>query len=683
VPAAQKRAEEILPGVWRIRLGSPERFTPVKYRSAEPRRQGFGLLSPETKPPISADEIRFRETARGCEVELPAEKGEAFYGLGLSTNTFQLSGRKAWVVPSDHPEEATNESHAPEPFYVSSRGYGVYLDTARYAALSFGDFATKTGRKSGVLADVPAAHGVDVYIFAGPTALQAVQRYNLFSGGGPVPPLWGLGIAYRGKGDSSSDDILALAKSFRAGDIPCDIFGVEPGWQTQTYSSSFLWNLKKFPDPAGFIEQMHALGFKMSFWEHPFTHPSSPIHEALKPFSGSHLVWGGLVPDFATPQARKIFLGLQNQSLFSKGVDSVKIDEVDSQPFKPDPWSFPDFSEFPSGLDGQQMHSLFGVLCQQTMLEPFKHKNLRTWGLVRDSGALAASLPYTVYSDSYDHKSYLRGLVKIGFGGHLWTPEVRDAKSVADLVRRVQTTIFSPYAMINCWYMKMPPWLQIDADKSNAGVVMPEAPEATGLVRTAFKLRMSLLPYLYSAFNEYHLTGRPPVRALVLDYPTDPQTKDVDDQFMFGPCLMVAPMIDGESKRSVYFPPGEWFDYFTGERISGGKRVDVSKGLEELPLYVKVDSLLPVAEPVDRVGTGTFFRIHMRVYGDHPAPFTLYEDDGETLDFDKGDQSRMVLSWGASGGSFKRSGLYAQPRYEILDWTPVGTVVARPVRTTQ
>ncbi len=380
------------------------------------------------------------------------------------------------------------------------------------------------------------------------------------------------------------------------------------------------------------------------------------------------MVWGGLVPDFATPQGRKIFLGQQNESLFSKGVDSVKIDEVDNQPFKPDPWSFPDFSEFPSGLDGEQMHSLIGVLEQQTMWEPFQAKNMRTWGLVRNSGALAAPLPYTVYSDSYDHKSYLRGLTKVGFGGQLWTPEVRDAKSVADLVRRVQTVILSPYAMINCWYMKMPPWLQIDADKSNAGVVMPEAPEATALVRSAFQLRMGLIPYLYSAFNEYHQTGMPVIRAVVLDYPLDPETKSIDDQFMLGPSLMAAPLVDGASKRSVYLPAGVWFDYFTGERIVGGKRIDVAKPLDEMPLYVKANTLLPVAEPQNHISKGTVFRIHVRVYGDHPSPYTLYEDDGESYDFEKGAQTQVILSWTNATGSVKRGDSFARHRYEIVDW---------------
>ena len=413
---------------------------------------------------------------------------------------------------------------------------------------------------------------------------------------------------------------------------------------------------------------MHTMGFRMSFWEHPFTHPKAPIHEALKHYSGSNLVWNGLVPDFATPQARKIFVGLQNVSLFSKGVDSLKIDEVDNQPFKPDPWSFPDTSTFPSGLDGEQMHSLFGILCQQTLLAPFRDKNLRTWGLVRNSGALAAPLPYTVYSDSYDHRCYVRGLAKSGFGGHMWTPEVRDAKSVDDLIRRVQTVIFSPYAMINCWYMKMPPWLQIDADKSNAGQVMPEAAETTRRVRKTFRLRMSLVPYLYSAFNNYRTTGMPPVRALVLDYPADSEVAGIDDQFMFGPSMMVAPMFEGQAKRPIYFPKGDWFDFFTGEKIAGGRRIEITKSLDQIPLYVKSNTILPLADPVSQIASGTTFKIHARVYGDHPSTFTLYEDDGVSYVFERGAQNQVVLSWTPSNGSVRRTGQFDGRLYEVVGW---------------
>ena len=120
------------------------------------------------------------------------------------------------------------------------------------------------------------------------------------------------------------------------------------------------------------------------------------------------------------------------------------------------------------------MHSLIGVLYQQTMLEPYRRRNLRTWGLVRDSHALAAPLPYVVYSDSYNDRCYVRALAKQGFTGLLWVPEVRDADSVEALCRRTQAVIFSPEAMINCWYMKLPPWQQINKEKNNKGELMPE-----------------------------------------------------------------------------------------------------------------------------------------------------------------------------------------------------------------
>jgi len=681
------KAEEVLPGVWRIRYGTPERLTPLTYRSAPPAREGLASL-PSQSMPLGG--IAFRRTARGCAIELPLEHDEKLFGLGLSTHTFELNGRRSWVVPSDNPEAETNESHAPEPFYVSTKGYGVYVDTARFAAFSVGSVDRATGAKSTkktskvatstaelygarhegtgtVLVDVPSAPGVDVYVFAGPTAREAVQRYILFSGGGAVPPLWGLGVAYRAKGDFNATQALVLAKSFRTADIPCDIFGVEPGWQTQTYSCSFLWNKTRFPDPDGFIQAMHGDGYRLSFWEHPFTHPSSPIYNELKPFAGDYRVWNGLVPDFATSEARKIFLGLQNESLFSKGVDSVKIDEIDHQPFRSNPWSYPEAASFPSGLDGETMHSIIGNLCGQTMLEPFRAKNLRTWGLIRQQGALSASLPYVVYSDSYDLKSYVRGMVKSGFGGHLWTPEVRDAKTVDELIRRTQAVIFSPYAMVNCWYMGIPPWRQIDADQANRGIEMAEAAETTQKVRELFRLRMSLVPYLYSAFNEYRHTGMPPTRALVLDYPSDPEAGKIDDQFMAGPSLMVAPILSG-TKRSVYFPAGDWFDFFTGERIRGGRRIDVEKGLDSLPLYVKDGSILPLAEPVNHISADTTFDLHVRIYGAKPSPFTLFEDDGVTFDFEKGAQNRVVLG---SDRQIHREGSWKGVRYRVASWDPI------------
>jgi alpha-D-xyloside xylohydrolase len=692
------KAELVAPGIWRIRLGKPEEFTPSHFRTAPMAGTQLKTLRVADGMPFDTGNIRFQVSDRGCAVQLPMRDDESIYGFGLNTELFDMtqtgeshSGRRVFLKPTDHPENDLGESHAPAPFYVSSQGYGVFVDTVRFASFYTGNVspvgakakdgnpAAKTdaidsnqspGRK--MLVEIPAAKGVDVYVFAGPDMLDAVQRYNLFSGGGCVPPLWGLGVQYRGYAQFGADDSLKLAMRLRADHMPCDVWGVEPGWQTKTYSSSFVWNTKAFNDPNDFIAKMHGLGFRMNFWEHAFTHSSSPMYNELKPWSGDYLVWDGLAPDFATRQGRRVFLAQNRSVLFDKGVDAVKLDECDYQPESPSPWSFPTCSKFPSGMDGEQMHSVFGLLYQQTMLEPYAEKSVRTWGLVRNSHALAAYLPYVVYSDSYDHHCYVRGLVNEGFSGLLWVPEVRDADSVEDLYRRVETVIFSPDALINCWYMKNPPWDPIDKDKSNQNQLMSSREEVTAGIRKLLQLRMSFAPYLYSAFNEYHLYGKPPIRALVLDWPHDMKARSIDDQFMFGDSVMVAPMFAGQDKRPVYLPAGDWYDFWTREKLTGGKTIEAANPKEQIPLFVKGGTLLPLAEPVERIAPDTSFDITVYVYGDSPASFTLYADDGVSNAYLSGKQSRLKLHWDARDHSIEKSeGFDSATRYKINEWKRV------------
>jgi alpha-D-xyloside xylohydrolase len=604
------------------------------------------------------------------------------------------NGRRIFLKPTDHPENDLGESHAPVPFFVSTRGYGVFVDSARFVTVYTGNVApiqTKTDDANSevatsttelyrtrklktkiLLADIPAAAGVDVYIFAGPQMRDAVARYNLFSGGGCVPPLWGLGIQFRGYGKFGADESLALAKQLRADHMPCDVWGVEPGWQTKTYSCSFVWNTNRFPDPSGFIKELHGLGYRLNFWEHAFTHPSSPMFDALRPWSGDYMVWGGLVPDFATTEGRRIFLKQNDEVLFSKGVDAMKLDECDDQPESPTPWSFPAASVFPSGLDGEQMHSLIGVLYQQTMLEPYHKNGTRTWGLVRNSQALAAPLPYVVYSDSYDPRCFVRGLVNESFTGLLWTPEVRDAHSVEDLYRRAETVIFSPLAMNDCWYMKNPPWQQIAREKNNQGEWMPDRQQVTDGMRRLLQLRMSFVPYLYSAFNEYHRQGIPPIRALVLDWPRDARVRDIDDQYMFGAGVMVAPMFAGEKKRFVYLPAGDWYDFWTHQKYTGGQRIEATNDEEQIPLFVKKGTLLPLCQPVEHISADTVFDLTVYAFGSKPADFTLYEDDGVSNAFETGEQNKIRLHWDEQGHSIERTGQYkGPPRLKVSDWKAI------------
>lgn len=695
---AAVQPELVAPGIWRLHFGHPEAFTPTHFRSAPMDAAGLAKLPPAGSMPLNAADISFHVSRRGCSLLLPMSRQESVYGFGLSTRLFDMTqgksgqtGRRVFLEPTDSPENELGESHAPVPFYVSPAGYGVFVDTARFASFYTGNDAPVGGageadeggaqtstaelykararRVKTMLVDVPAAPGVDVYVFGGPTMLDAVERYNLFSGGGALPPLWGLGVHYRGYTKYGADQTLALAARIRAEHIPCDVWGVEPGWQSRAYSCSFVWNTNQFPDPTGFIQKMHEQNFHMNFWEHAFMNPACPVYDEQKRWSGDYLVWNGLVPDFAAPQGRAVFLKQNTASLFSRGADGVKLDECDYQPDSAFPWSFPPSSIFPSGLDGEQMHSLFGVLYQQTMLAPYHEKGERTWGLVRNSQALAGPLPYVIYSDSYDPHCYVRGLANEGFSGLLWTPEVRDANSLEDLYRRIETVVFSGDAVINSWYISNPPWDQVDREKNNRGELMADRGAVTGNVRRLLELRMSFVPYLYAAFNEYRAIGKPPIRALVLDWPGDAKARQIDDEFMFGDSVLAAPMFAGEPRRTIYLPAGDWYNFWTREKISGGVTLAATNGVDQIPLFVKSGTLLPLAKPVEFIRADECFDVTVNLVGPGPAEFTLYEDDGLTDAFAKGAQNRVVLHADGSQHSAQRTGDYhGAERYKISGW---------------
>jgi alpha-D-xyloside xylohydrolase len=671
------RIEQAAAGVWRIRCGQPEKFTPKTFQSDAPRLDALAALTPCAEMPVALARMQFKTSSRGCALEMPLEPNEHLYGLGMNLRVFELNDSKKTVRVSDDQGTTLGDSHAPAPFYVSTRGYGIYVDTARYASFYFGtlESAGNAARPSAakfVGIDIPGARGVDVYVMGGPDLRHAVQRYNLFAGGGCLPPMWGLGVWYRASAKLDQQQVGGFLKEFRRRHIPCDVFGLEPGWQTHAYSCSFVWS-RQFPDPAGLLRQTAGDGYRLNLWEHCFTHPSSPLYGPLKRWSGDYTVWDGLVPDFASPQGRALFADYHGKNLVDKGICGFKLDECDHQPLGNAPWSYPEHSSFPSGLDGEQMHLLIGSLYQRAIAALYRERNQRTLGLVRASGALATPLPFALYSDAYDHRDYVRAIATSGFGGILWCPEIRDAPSLEELYRRVETNAFSAVMQFNCWYLKNPVWKQINTDKNNADKFMDRWEQAESVCRNLLQWRMRLLPYLYAAYAEYRASGIPPTRALVMDYPHDPAVEKIDDQYLFGPSLMVAPLFTGQQTRSVYLPKGDWYDFWTGEKHTGGAKIHVSKSVEQIPVFVKGGSLLPLAEPVEHVTAAAQFRVTVRVYGPQPASTTLYEDDFTTFAFEQGRQNRIKLSWHDGKGTVEKAGNYAGPsRYAITAWQPAG-----------
>ena len=321
--AAQREStvtwQPVGPGVWRATFGTPEALTPVRSRAVPPAATALNRMGAVANAPL--DIPRISSGPRGTQVRLPLAAEEQIYGFGLQFFSMQHRGKKVTTRVNADPRGDTGDSHAPVPFYVSSRGYGVLVDTARYASFYCGDSRPKPDpsavavagataplytrnltedQASQVLVEVPVAQGVDIYLFAGPSMLEAVRRYNLFSGGGVMPPDWGLGFWYRMESSATSQAITALANEFRERKIPCDVIGLEPGWQSHAYSCTFAWNSTRHPDPAAFLTGMKGRNYHVNLWEHAFTNPASPLFGPMQALSRAiGGVWGGLVPDFA------------------------------------------------------------------------------------------------------------------------------------------------------------------------------------------------------------------------------------------------------------------------------------------------------------------------------------------------------------------------------------------------
>jgi alpha-D-xyloside xylohydrolase len=307
------------------------------------------------------------------------------------------------------------------------------------------------------------------------------------------------------------------------------------------------------------------------------------------------------------------------------------LDECDNSDYTGG-WSFPELSQFPSGVDGEQMHNLFGLRYQRTLWDQFEQRKRPTYGLVRSSGALASPYPFVLYSDLYDHRQFVRALVNSGFSGLLWCPEVRDAKSEEDLLRRLQVVVFSPLAMINGWYIPDPPWKQLDRKKNNANDLASNWEQLEERCREILGWRMQLIPYLRAAFSRYAADGTPPFRALALDWPDLPEVVRIDDAWMVGDRMLVAPLFANEpGGRSILLPPGDWHNFWTNERIAGGTTVHVEATERNIPVFVKSGAVLPLASVTNSTSDPESSNIKVHVSGTGEMPFELRADDGEFL----------------------------------------------------
>ena len=682
------------PGVWRAQVGKPETLTLLGAAGARPAVAGLRKL-PDAPFPLDQREIVARRWGWKTAVRFPLALGEDVYGLGVDFKTMRRTG-STFQLHVDHWGGVTGRTHAPVPLYVSTKGYAVLFNTARYLSVNVGLGVRLAAREKPPLIDrttgkgwaaqprsdsveaLANAEGMEVFVFAGPTPLDAVRRYNLYGGGGALPPKWGLGFLARTPTRYSAEQALGEIAEFRRHGIPLDMLGLEPGWHDHAYPCSFEWDARRFPDPRQFLADVERQHVRLNLWFNPYVSPTAPLYRRLLPYAGTHLVWNGIVPDYTLPAPRRIFaehLEREVVGVNPRAVGGFKIDEVDGY----DRYLWPDAATFPSGRDGEQLRQTYGLLVQRIVYDLFRRHNRRTLGQVRGTNAGASSLPFVIYNDNYAFDEYITAVGNSGFAGVLWSPEVRGGRG-EEMLRRTQAVVFSPLALFNGWATDDKLWTHAEVKDD---------------IRAAILLRMRLLPYLYTTFAQYHYEGTPVVRPMQLvagfkaaaqaeaggrlDATANPyavgRVAEVKDQYMFGDALLVAPIPPGVKTRKVVLPAGRWYDFYTGELAGEDQTVEVSPPPSRIPLFVRDGGLIPlIGERQWAPAPEEVLPLEVRHYGERPGEIALYDDDGETFDYERGDHSwtRLGVARDARGawqGKVTPDRRGRRWRYSDVTWT--------------
>jgi len=661
-------------GVWVAKAGQPEKVNFTSTSGVAPKLEALNAMQ-NVEFPLPVNEIKAVVFDGKTYLQFPLEVAEKIFGLGLNFKTVEQRGRIMRLHVDHYGGKDDGRTHAPVPFYVSSKGYGVFINSARYIDVWAGTTVLKESKipvnardrntdknwtsqpYSDNVSFLVPAEGVEIMVFGGPTTLDAVSRFNLYNGGGCLPPKWGLGFWHRTPTLYNDEKVLREVMEFKKHQFPLSVIGLEPGWQSKSYPCTYEWDPGRFPDPAKLMTQLKEQGIQTNLWMNPYISPESELIKKLKPFTASHTVWDGYVPDYSLPEVNAIIGDHMKKYLLDPGVSGFKMDENDGY----DNWLWPDVTLFPSKIPAEQMRQLYGVMMQKMTTQLYREQNHRTYGLVRASNAGGVSFPYVIYNDYYSHRDFITALINSSFIGVLWTPEVRGSKTAEEWLRRMQTVCFSPLAMLNAWSDGTKPWSFPEVEKQVADVAY---------------LRMQLIPYIYTCFAEYAFYGRPPMRAMNLvdgftstdemvkgklnstENPYAEATKkEMKDQFMVGDNLLVAPLFTGETERKVILPKGKWYDFYTGKLAGEAEVINVKPGLDKIPVYVIDGGIIPMFESAQAsLKTGEKNNLVVRYYGKKEATYKLYDDDGETFDYEKGAYSwREITVIAAKGGKLKGS----------------------------
>lgn len=555
--------------------------------------------------------------------------GELIYGLGERFTAFTKNGQSVAIWNEDG-GTSTYQSYKNIPFYISNKGYGVFVNHPEKVEFEIGtEQVTKTAFS------VEGGY-LDYYLFNGPSMKEVLERYTDLTGKPSLPAPWTFGLWLSTSFTTNYDEetVMSFVDGMLDRGIPLRTFHFDCFWMKEFHWTDFVWDSRVFPDPKGMLSRIKAKGLNICVWINPYIAQESCLFAEgmekgyfVKRTNGDVWQWdmwqpGMALIDFTNPEACAWYQE-KLAGLLDMGVDCFKTDFGERIPV--------DGIEYFDHSDAKKMHNYYTYLYNKTVYDILEKKRGKGEAVLFARSATVGGQKFPVHwggdcwSDYESMEESLRGglsLLMSGFG--FWAHDIGgfESTSTPDVYKRwVAFGLLSSHSRLHGSTSYRVPWAYDE--------------EAVDVVRFFTRLKARLMPYLYKTAIQANKTGVPTMRSMVLEFTEDRTCHYVDKQYMLGDSLLVAPIFNEESLADYYLPAGRWTDFLTGEVKEGGRWIQEKHGYLSVPLLVKENSIVAIGAHDDKpdydYGEDAELRIYEPVAGTTVTEIVYGMDGSEEI----------------------------------------------------
>ena len=539
---------------------------------------------------------RGSDNSRAVNPVFTLAPGERIYGCGESFTSLNKVGQKVQLSVTDPQGPETDGQYKPVPFFFSNRGYGIFMHTSAPVTCDFG--ASYIGADRLFMAD----EELDLFVFLG-SPKDILYEYTALTGRSPMLPLWSFGTWMSRITYFSQEEGLDIASQLRKHRIPADVIHFDTGWFGVDWQCDYQFAKDRFPDPVGMLKQLRKDGFHTCLWQLPYFTPKNRFfreivdHNLHVRNADGGMPYEDAVLDFTNPETvtwyQQKILGLLRQ-----GVSTIKCDFGEAAPYN---------GFYHNGRGGLYEHNLYPLRYNKALWEAV-NQQYPGEGIIWARSAWAGSQRYALHwggdaaTTNTGMLGDLRGGLSLGLSGFsFWSHDMGGfvTASPEDIYRR-----WLPFGFLSSHTRAhgappTEPWLISES--------------FTEAFRRCAEMKYRLMPYVYAQAKDCSERGLPMVRALLVEFPEDKGAWLVEDEYMFGSQMLVAPLLESAGSRDVYLPRGKWIDYQTGRVYDGGWQT-IEAGEIPAVILVRDGSLIPHAPLAQRTDQIQWDKVELRPY---------------------------------------------------------------------